>query len=102
MQILVDALLAKTRPPVQLMLMVDKQAIIAIEKGYSKKLRHLERTHKCSIGATHELIIDDGEPVQIEWASTKKHAGDGFTKAMDPAGYLIARDMLSMVFVPKT
>ena len=49
--ILFDALLAGARRPVELVGKVDNtQATTAVHNGYSKKLKILERTHKCSIG----------------------------------------------------
>ena len=66
--------------------MDNTQCILAVERGYSKKLRFLERTHKCSIGAVHELI-NSGDLV-VEYAPTLTHRGDGFTKALTPSNYL--------------
>jgi hypothetical protein len=45
-----DALLQNARRPIELIWKVDNtQAISAVHKGYSKKLKYLERTHRCSI-----------------------------------------------------
>ena len=55
--ILLDALLAGARRLVELVGKVDNtQAITAVHKGYSKKLKFLERTHRCAIGFVHEFI----------------------------------------------
>ena len=57
MQMLLDHLLADARRPMELVAKVDNtQFIILVHKGYSKKLRFLERTHKCPIGTINELI----------------------------------------------
>ena len=96
MQMLLDIFLADCRRPIDLVAKVDNtQAITAISKGYSKKLRFLERTHRCSIGSLHELV-EDGL-MKVEYAPTVSHRGDGFTKVMTPAKFLAARDMMSMV-----
>ena len=94
--ILLDALLAGVRRPVKFVAKVDNtQAIIVMTKGYSKKLKFLERTHKCSIGAIHELI-QSGQLV-IGYARTLTHRGDGFTKCLLPNKFIEARKMMSMV-----
>ena len=96
MQILIDALLAGTRPPIRLVALVDNtQAIAAVQKGYSKKLRFLERTHKCSINTIHELLQDG--TIEVEYAPTATHRGDGFTKAMEPAKFQRAIALMGMV-----
>ena len=42
--------------PAEVVSKVDNtQAIGAVTKRYSKKLKLLERTHRCSIGTVHEL-----------------------------------------------
>ena len=54
--ILLDALLGGVRRPVELVAKVDNtQAISAVHKDNSKKLKFMESKHKCSIGAVHEL-----------------------------------------------
>ena len=70
MQILLDALLADCRRPINLIAKVDNtQAITAVHKGYTKKLRFLERTHECSIGTLHvlveagQLLLDQLQPI---------------------------------------
>ena len=55
--ILLDALLAGARRPIELIGKVDNtQAVSAAHKGYPKKLKFFERTHKCLIGSVHEFI----------------------------------------------
>ena len=94
--ILLDALLGGFRRPVKLVAKVDHtQAISAVPTGYFKKLKFLERTHKCSIGAVHELMRSGQLPV--DYAPTKAHRGDGFTKCLLPSKFIEAREMMSMV-----
>ena len=73
----------------------NTQAITTVHKGYSKKLRFLERTQKCSIVTIHELIVD-GKP-RGDYAPTLTHRGDGFTKCLTPGKFLAAREMLRLV-----
>ena len=52
------------------------QAISAIKKGYSKRLRCLSRTHRCSIGALNEIYIDPDVGMDVQYHETKPHTGD--------------------------
>ena len=55
MQILLDHFFAGARKPNPLVAKVDNtRCITAVHKGYAKRLRFLERTLKCSIGAVNE------------------------------------------------
>ena len=55
--ILFDPLFAGARRPVELVAKVDNtQAISGVTKGYCKKLKFLESTHKRSVGSVHELM----------------------------------------------
>ena len=95
--ILLDALLAGARRPVKLVGKVDNtQAISAVHKGYSKKFKFLERTHRCAIGSVHELI-ESGQ-LCVEYSLAMTHGGDGFTKCLSPPSKFIeARKMMSMI-----
>ena len=66
------------------------QAIATVRKGYSKKLKHFQRTHKCSIGVVHESIRDETCKVDIEHHPTATHKGDLFTKALARCVYVDA------------
>ena len=72
----------------------NTQAISAVHKGYSKKLKFLEKTHKCSIGSAHKLI-NSGQLV-VDYAPTLTHRGDGFTKCLLPSKLIEARKLMSM------
>ena len=48
-----------------------------------------------SIGAVHELI--ESGTVSCEYAETSTHRGDGFTKALVPAKFLVARSLMGMM-----
>ena len=73
----------------QIEMMVDNtQAIAAAERGYSKKLRHLNRTHRVAIGVVHECLTDKDMGASMSWAPTATQKGDLFTKALLPANFL--------------
>ena len=95
---LIEALLrntTRTTSTVPLVAKVDNsQAIQAAHKGYSKKLRFLERTHRCSISVVHELV--QSGTIRVDWAPTLTHKGDGFTKVLTPAKFNTAREMMGI------
>ena len=95
--ILLDALLQNARRPIELIGKVDTtQAITAVHNGYSKKLKYLQRTHKCSIGSIHELI-ESGQ-FCIDYAPTLTRREVGFTKCLNPpAKFFEARKMMPLI-----
>ena len=95
--ILLDALLQNARSPIESIgKVVNTQAIIAIHKGYSKKLKYIERTHKCSIGSVHEFI-ESGQ-LCVDYAATLARRGGGFTKCLNPlAKFVETRKMMSLI-----
>lgn len=92
---LLDFMIGGTRRPLELVCKIDNtQAIAALHKGYSKTLKFLARKQKCAIGAVRELI--ESQAIVCEYHPTASHRGDGFTKALVPAKFLIACDMMGM------
>ena len=95
---LVEALLRNTTgttTTIPLIAKVDNtQCIQAVHKGYSKKLRFLERTHRCSISAVHELVTSGA--IQVEHAPTLTHKADGFTNMLTPSKFVTAREMMGI------
>ena len=75
----------------------NSQAITAINKGYSKKLRYLQRCHRVALGALHELVTDPEMKITIEYVESKLQKGDIFTKAMSPASFTSARETIGMM-----
>lgn len=71
-------------------------AITAIEKGYSKKLRHLSRTHRCSIGLLHECANDPDLGMSVVHCPTATMKADLFTKASDTTKFAVVVDMIGM------
>jgi len=82
---------------IPMMAKVDNtQAISAVRTGYSKKLRYLSRTHRCSIGCLHEVWNDPEIGLAIEYAETKSHKGDFFTKALGATAFVLGRDRFGL------
>ena len=73
------------------------QAITAVTKGYSKKLRHISRTQRCAIGTVHECIVDPSLFVTVEHVPTLEQKGDIFTKALQPAPFCAARQLIGVL-----
>ena len=93
-QALLEAMLGVTIP---IKCMIDNtQAMSAIDKGYSKNLRHLARTHRVSIGVLHEILSDPRVNLDVEYARSAEHKGDFFTKELDAAAFQAARERLGM------
>ena len=90
-------MLAGAGRPVEFVGKVDiTQAITAVHQGYSKKLKFLERTHRCAIGSVHEFI-ESGQ-LCVEYSCTLTHRSDGFTKCFSPPSKFIeACKMMSMI-----
>ena len=74
----------------------NAQAIAAINNGYSKKVRHLTRTHRVSIGTLHEIARDPEVALEVEYARSAEHKGDFYTKELGAAAFKEARDRVGM------
>ena len=92
---LLDFMLCESRRPIELVCRVDNtQCLAAVRRGYSKKLRYLERTQRIAIGSVHELL-ERGEIICEYW-QTDTHRGDSFTKCLVPTKCLAARDLMGI------
>ena len=61
----------------------DNQAtILVVKKGYSPKLRHIQRTHKVNLSSLSEIFEDPS--VELDYVVTDEQAADIFTKALPP------------------
>ena len=78
----------------------NMQAISAVKKGYSKKLRALTSAHQCSIGCLHEIYSGPEAAMDVVYHPTKTHKGDFFTKVLGPAQFTEARERIGL-FKPK-
>ena len=84
---------------VELEIMEDNEATIRIVlKGYSAKLRHVQRTHKINISSIKEVV--DKENVAVKYCNTDDQAADIFTKALAPQKWAHALYLLGMVTEP--
>jgi len=72
--------------PVVFRAMEDNTTCIgAVDKGYSSAMRYLPRSQRTSLGFLHEVFCGDtGQdilgPTILQYADTKRHKGDFFTK----------------------
>ena len=81
---------------IQLECLVDnQQAITAVKRGYSKRLRCLNRTHRIAIGSLHE-IVGDRQQVEIRYVEPKMQKGNIYTKALVPAQFCAERLLVGM------
>ena len=79
-----------------LTIMEDNQATITVvKKGYSKKLRHISRTHKVNLSSLREQCVNNH--TQLQYIESKKQAADIFTKALAPQLWAPALEMLSII-----
>ena len=53
----------------------NQQAITAVKRGYSKRLRCLIRTHRIAIGSLHEIVGDGKQRGQIRYIESKTAEG---------------------------
>ena len=81
----------------ELLVMEDNQATIKVVlKGYSPKLRSIVRTQRVNLSSIKE-VFDCGD-AQIEYVKTDEQAADVFTKALEPAKWRNAMDLLGIVY----
>ena len=79
--------------------MEDNQATIKIvSKGYSSKLRHIQRTHGINLQSIKEVLDMDG--VSIEYVSTDHQSADFFTKALVPHKWANALELQGICTEP--
>ena len=82
--------------PVVLKVYEDNQGTIDVVKaGYSPALRHLSKTQKISIDLVHD-IRTDLQLAELNKIDGDQQAADIFTKALEPAKWQNAIDMLHM------
>ena len=95
MQILFEALVGKR---LKINVKIDNtQALAAVKRGYSKKLRHLPRTQKVSIGVIHDILQDPECMTNATHCGTADMKADIFTKSLTAAPFVKAVNMIGMV-----
>ena len=95
MQLLLEQLL-NTVVPI-LGLVDNDQAITAIRKGYSKKLRALPRTHRVAVGVLNDCLQDADIAYNIEHCPTELNKADLFTKALVTDKFKTAKGMIGII-----
>ena len=84
---------------VKLTVWEDNQACITVcVKGYSPKLRHILRTHKVNLGSVKEVI--EMPEINLNYIVTDEQAADIFTKALAPAKWPNAIELLHFNTTP--
>ena len=82
----------------------NNATIIAVQKGYSPTLRHLQRSQRVSLGYVHEVVTgqDDTSDGNIELAKvdTSSQKGDSFTKYLTPKDFHKAMDIIGITNFP--
>ena len=73
------------------------QTLSAVEKGYSKKLRHLSRTQRVGVGLLHECTNNPELQMTVKHCPTEYQKADIFTKALKPGLWSPALEMLQIV-----
>ena len=66
-----------------------------MQKGYSKKMRCLELTFRCSIGAMHEDLVLDASNALVR-CHTKRMLADVLTKPLDHVRHWALLAMMRM------
>ena len=75
----------------------NTQALAACEKGYSKRLHYLARTHRVALGVMHDLLHDPDQCITSGYVQSALQKGDIFTKVLPPAPFVAARELIGMV-----
>ncbi len=78
----------------------NTQALAAVRKGYSKKLRHISRTQGVNIGSMSELLSAPAEMVTAEYVESSRQKGDLFTKGLGADKFATALQMCGLTGTP--
>ena len=82
---------------IQLVCLVDyQQAITAVKRRYSKRLRCLNRTHLIAICSLHEMVGDEKQRVETRYIESGMQKGNIYTKTMVPAQFCAERLLIGM------
>jgi len=72
----------------------NEAAIKAVSKGYSQKLRHMNRVHKINISSIHDALNNNN--IDISHCTTDEQAADIFTKALAAMKWPAALQLLGV------
>eukprot|EP00971_Amphidinium_carterae_P350072 6491365-Amphidinium_carterae.1 len=61
----------------------NTQVVSAVKRGYSKKLRHLPRVHRVSVGALHDMFHGDLKLASLQYVRSEDNKSDLFTKQFE-------------------
>ena len=73
----------------------NNATITVVRKGYSSKLRHINRTHKVNLSSLSEMFAKPG--ITLQYVATKEQAADIFTKGLSPGLWDSALKMLGII-----
>ena len=74
----------------------DNSAVIQIvHAGYSPKLRHVSKTHRVNLSSLYEVFEQDPF-IRLQYINTELQKADVFTKALQPAKFPSALNLLRM------
>ena len=80
---------------VPLICLQDNAAVIQIvHSGYSPKLRHVSKTHRINLSSLYEVF--ESPYARLQYINTEQQRADVFTKALAPAKFPAALDLLRM------
>lgn len=86
------------RPPMTLRISEDSIAVASIIcKGFSRKLRHLAKTHRVNVASTCE-VVNQNEDMLIQHVGTNDQRSDIMTKGLPMQKRERALSLLNMKF----
>ncbi len=87
----------------------NESCIVAVEKGYSQTLRHLQKTHRLSLSEFREYFVSPGSSStspsslnrKLSHVETAQQLGDVMTKGISPETYCAYCEQLGVRFTAK-
>jgi hypothetical protein len=72
----------------------NMSTITVVKSGYSPQLRHINKTHRISLGIVHEICA--GKDISMNHCDTEKQKGDLFTKGLQRPKHEPAMKMVGL------
>ena len=85
------------RPLVVEVMEDNEAAIVAAQKGYSPRLRHLHRTKRVHVGYLGEVFNENAPQAKLVKAPTAEQKADILNKGMDLKRFQECKSMLQLV-----